>query len=1012
MISKKTLLEDLENRDKVLFCEAPDAYYINDLNGVFLDGNKAAERLTGYKKEELIGKNFLNLKLLSLNQIPKAVKLLKLNKKGLPTGPDEFVLSTREGNILNVEISTYPTEISGKKVVLGIARDISRHIELERKIQNINQELEENVIKRTAELASLNLQLEQELDRRKSIEKDLIDSRNQYLNLFDNAPEGIIILNKSGIISGCNKTVYDFSGYLPIELINKNFTKVCGISPKDIPELLKKFSKAIVGRKTGVFKVCLKRKDGQIFYGEVRVGRIKENNRVTGLQVMIRDITQKIKDEKALSESEKRFQLLSEATSEGILIHDKGKFIDANNKLIEMFGMTREEGQKKTVFNFLDKSCVAKVLKNIMINYDKPYDALGIKKDGTRFPIKVCAKAMNYNGKMVHVATITDISGEVYAKNAFTDSENRFKLFSEATSDGVLLHEKGRIIDGNEKLADMFGITREEGIGQSILKYLVPKYRPIAIKNILIKYRKPYEVMAFRKDKTMFPIEICARTIPLNGKNVRVASVRDITKYKEAEKVIKESEQQFRNMAEMLPETLFEADKSGKITYLNKAGRTLIGYDIKDLDKGLKATEVIDEIDHIRLKKDMEFLFKNKSMDPQQYLAKKKDGQKIFAELHSSVKINEKGETVGIRGILIDITERKKTEEKIKYLSFHDYLTGIYNRAFFEEELHRLDTERQLPITLVIGDVNGLKIINDAFGHEKGDELLIKVAKILKESFRSEDIVSRCGGDEFNIVLPNSNLQDTLKIVERINRKLKAESTQLLPLSVAFGLATKEDNSQEIDGLIKIAEDRMYRHKMMNQQSTHSRIISSLGKALEERDYETAEHVKRMKSMATDLGAAINLPEEILDEVALLAALHDIGKISIADDIIFKPGSLTQEEWQIMKRHPEIGYHIAESSVDLIPIAKGILYHHEWWNGKGYPKGIEGENIPLIARIVSIIDAYDAMTNDRPYRKALSVEEAIEELKRCAGSQFDPNLTEKFVGIIEKTKNRNDYIHV
>jgi PAS domain S-box-containing protein len=140
MISKKTLLEDLENRDKVLFCEAPDAYYINDLNGVFLDGNKAAERLTGYKKEELIGKNFLNLKLLSLNQIPKAVKLLKLNKKGLPTGPDEFVLSTREGNILNVEISTYPTEISGKKVVLGIARDISRHIELERKIQNINQE--------------------------------------------------------------------------------------------------------------------------------------------------------------------------------------------------------------------------------------------------------------------------------------------------------------------------------------------------------------------------------------------------------------------------------------------------------------------------------------------------------------------------------------------------------------------------------------------------------------------------------------------------------------------------------------------------------------------------------------------------------------------------------------------------------------------------------------------------------------------------------------------------------
>ena len=227
---------------------------------------------------------------------------------------------------------------------------------------------------------------------------------------------------------------------------------------------------------------------------------------------------------------------------------------------------------------------------------------------------------------------------------------------------------------------------------------------------------------------------------------------------------------------------------------------------MKDLQKGIKATDVIDEIDHIRLKKDVEFLFSNMSIEPQQYTLKKKGGQKIYVELHSSIKTNEKKEAVGVRGILIDITERKKTEEKIKYLSFHDYLTGIYNRAFFEEELHRLDTERQLPITLVIGDVNGLKIINDAFGHERGDELLIKIAKILKESFRSEDIVARCGGDEFNIILPKSNQWDTLKIVERINEKLRAESTQLMPLSVSFGLATKEDNSQEIDGLIKIAE--------------------------------------------------------------------------------------------------------------------------------------------------------------------------------------------------------------
>ena len=192
----------------------------------------------------------------------------------------------------------------------------------------------------------------------------------------------------------------------------------------------------------------------------------------------------------------------------------------------------------------------------------------------------------------------------------------------------------------------------------------------------------------------------------------------------------------------------------------------------------------------------------------------------------------------------------------------------------------------------------------------------------------------------------------------------------------------------------------MYTHKLVEHQSVHSAIISSLEKALEERDYETEAHVKRIKKLALKLGKELNLSEETLDEVVLLAALHDIGKIFIADSIILKPTSLTKEEWQAIKRHPEVGYRIAASSAELASIAKGILYHHEWWDGKGYPKGLAGESIPLISRIISIVDAYDAMTNDRPYRKALSTEKAIEELKRCAGTQFDPTLVNKFIEII------------
>ncbi len=353
------------------------------------------------------------------------------------------------------------------------------------------------------------------------------------------------------------------------------------------------------------------------------------------------------------------------------------------------------------------------------------------------------------------------------------------------------------------------------------------------------------------------------------------------------------------------------------------------------------------------------------------------------------------------------LDERRKYENEIKHLSFHDYLTGIYNRAFFEEELSRLDTERNLPLTIVIGDVNGLKIINDAFGHEKGDELLVKVSKIFKASFRSEDIVARWGGDEFTVILPKTSLKDTLKIISRAKEKLKKESTKTLPLSIAFGSSTKEDSSQKIDELIKTAEDKMHRHKLIEHQSAHSTIISSLEKALEERDFETEEHVKRMKDLAIKLAKELKLPEEILDEIVLLTALHDIGKLSINDSIIHKPTGLTRKEWQIIKRHPEVGYRIAESSAELAPIAKGILHHHEWWNGKGYPKGLAGENIPLISRIISIVDAFDAMTNDRPYRKALSTNKAISEIMRGAGSQFDPNLTVKFVKMIKNIQNRS-----
>ena len=373
------------------------------------------------------------------------------------------------------------------------------------------------------------------------------------------------------------------------------------------------------------------------------------------------------------------------------------------------------------------------------------------------------------------------------------------------------------------------------------------------------------------------------------------------------------------------------------------------------------------------------------------------NGSQYFYNPRQTEIKSDRGKPLGKVIVLRDITKIRKAEENIKYLSFYDKLTGVYNRAFFDIELKRLDAGRQMPLSLVIGDVNGLKLINDAFGHFYGDELLRKIADILKACFRKEDIVARWGGDEFTVLLPDTSYSTTTQIVDRVHKKCMECSTDTMLISISMGVTTKENANENIEELFKEAEDKMYRHKLIENQSSRSSIITSLRKALEERGYETEEHTRRMKKYSLLLGQALKLPDSKLDELSLLSTLHDIGKIGIPDNIILKPGKLSKSEWKIMSKHSEIGYRIALSSPDLAHIAKSILHHHERWDGKGYPYGLAEVEIPITSRIISIIDAYDAMLSDRPYRKALSKKMAINELNKRSGSKFDPALIDTFM---------------
>ncbi|MGD0153262.1 MAG: HD domain-containing phosphohydrolase [Thermacetogeniaceae bacterium] len=347
----------------------------------------------------------------------------------------------------------------------------------------------------------------------------------------------------------------------------------------------------------------------------------------------------------------------------------------------------------------------------------------------------------------------------------------------------------------------------------------------------------------------------------------------------------------------------------------------------------------------------------------------------------------------------LDITERKQAEERLRQLSYHDVLTGLYNRSYFEEELLRLDVERQLPLSIIIGDVNGLKLVNDTLGHQKGDELLARAAAILKRNSRNEDIVCRWAGDEFAILLPQTEKETANNICERIRSACQATEGEPVPISFSLGVATKESLATRTLLVIKEAEDAMYRDKLLDSRSTRFSMINFFKRALAEKSAETPEHCQRIVDIVTRIGGVLGLSAKEREELDILAALHDIGQVAIPKELLSKPYYLTEDEWKLIKRHPEIGEGIARLVPDLENVAEAILAHHEYWNGTGYPRGLKGEQIPLLSRILAIADAYDVMTNGRPYKKAISQKAAVEEIKMCAGTQFDPELVRLFVDI-------------
>jgi diguanylate cyclase (GGDEF)-like protein len=338
-----------------------------------------------------------------------------------------------------------------------------------------------------------------------------------------------------------------------------------------------------------------------------------------------------------------------------------------------------------------------------------------------------------------------------------------------------------------------------------------------------------------------------------------------------------------------------------------------------------------------------------------------------------------------------------KSHEEISRMAFTDELTGLKNRKYIENILPTVDVASYLPLSVVVGDFNGLKLVNDAFGTDFGNELLKLSVTALQNVCRSQDILSRWGSDEFLMLLPQTDKHEVLELIGRMKNECARFEHGGIRVDITFGWATKESAAEKLLDLFGQAENVMYDYKTVDSKSMRSKTITVIMNTLHEKNPREAAHSKRVGEICRQLSAAAGFPAVDINMMNMIGHLHDIGKIAIPDEILNKSGALTEDEFSLIRKHPEIGYRILLSSYGNSNITEAILCHHERWDGAGYPKGLKGEEIPRIARVIAIADSFDAMTSDRPYRDKMTTEEALAEIKKNAGLQFDPGLAEIFV---------------